>query len=271
MNEPFVDHTVISPDGTEIAYRTIGRGPALVIVHGTFRAAVHYEQLARLLSDTFTVCIMDRRGRGGSGPMDADYSFRREREDLAAVLAQTSAELVFGHSLGGLIALEAAAALPLRQIAIYEPPITAHMVPTGWIAEFEKALAEQDYVHSLILFFKAVGGNHIPDEQLENIRQHIHHHPEWPSMVQLLPTLPIEVREAARAVADMEKYRDVSAETLLMIGTENPDFKQPEVIRAFERLVPHSRTVMLPGLGHNAPDMDAPEPVAQQLKAFFNR
>src|SRR5690242_8801709 len=60
----FSIHQVTSVDGTTVGYRQIGTGPALVIMHGGARASHHYSRLAQALSDSYTVCIPDRRGRG---------------------------------------------------------------------------------------------------------------------------------------------------------------------------------------------------------------
>ena len=96
---------VTSADGTIIGYRQIGKGPALIIMHGGLRASQHYERLASALADTFTVYIPDRRGRGLSGPAGDNYSVTKECEDLAAILQKTKARMVFGHSGGALFAL----------------------------------------------------------------------------------------------------------------------------------------------------------------------
>ncbi|WP_433060387.1 alpha/beta fold hydrolase [Dactylosporangium sp. CS-033363] len=103
--------TVHSVDGTRIGYRQYGgNGPGLVLLHGGMKAAQHFSTLAATLSDAFTVYVPDRRGRGRSGPHGAGHGMAREIEDLQALLAATGTELVFGLSIGGLIALRTALA-----------------------------------------------------------------------------------------------------------------------------------------------------------------
>jgi pimeloyl-ACP methyl ester carboxylesterase len=99
---------VRSQDGTSISYETLGTGDGLLVLGGAWRTSQDYLPLARGLADYFTVDVIDRRGRGCSGPQGPDYSLERELEDLFAVQAQTQARAIFGHSYGGLIALEAA-------------------------------------------------------------------------------------------------------------------------------------------------------------------
>ena len=101
-------HTVASADGTPIDYLTQGRGAPLIIVPGVLSTASDFARLAHWLSREFTVHSMNRRGRAGSGPQGADYSLAKECDDLHAVMKATGAHFVFGHSYGGLIALELA-------------------------------------------------------------------------------------------------------------------------------------------------------------------
>lgn len=59
---------VTSADGTGIAYQTVGEGRGLIVVGGALRTGADYLPLARELAKTFAVHVMDRRGRGASGP-----------------------------------------------------------------------------------------------------------------------------------------------------------------------------------------------------------
>src|SRR6266542_259671 len=76
---------VVSADGTEIAYRTVGKGPAVLVVPGALAVATDFDAFARELAHRFTVHTIERRGHGESGPQGDDYSIERECEDLAAL------------------------------------------------------------------------------------------------------------------------------------------------------------------------------------------
>src|SRR5262245_41769705 len=119
--DDFREHSAPSRDGARIGWQQLGRGPALVVNHGGARAGKHYRELARCLASRFTVVLMDRRGRGASGPAGPGYGLATEIEDLAAVMQATGAERVFGHSGGAVFALEAARVLPVRALAVYDP------------------------------------------------------------------------------------------------------------------------------------------------------
>ncbi len=119
-------HTTASRDGTTIAYDREGEGDPLILVPGAFsyRRYPGQVKLAGLLAARFTVYSYDRRGRGDSGDTKP-YAVEREIEDLAAVInAAGGPAHVWGLSSGAVLALEAAAAgLPIRRLAVHEPPL----------------------------------------------------------------------------------------------------------------------------------------------------
>ena len=119
---PFTTHAVSSKDGTTIGYRQLGQGPGIVVLHGSMSSGYYHLELAEALSDAFTVYLLDRRGRGLSGAYQDGDGIQREVEDLEAVLTRTGAKNVFGVSVGAVIALQAALAVPaISRLALYEP------------------------------------------------------------------------------------------------------------------------------------------------------
>src|SRR5947208_3199986 len=113
-----------SRDGTAVAYETLGAGEGLLVVGGAWRSGRDYLPFARALAPDFEVHVIDRRGRGRSGLQGRDYTIEREFEDVFAVQARTGAAIVFGHSYGGLIALEAARrSTVFSDVVVYEPGV----------------------------------------------------------------------------------------------------------------------------------------------------
>ena len=117
---------VTSAVGTPIAWTQQGAGPPLVMVHcvGASRATTPQPTLASSLARHFRVYCYDRRGTGQSGN-NPPYEVQREFEDLAAVLALAEGPAdVYGFSSGATLALQAAeAGLPIRRLALLEPPL----------------------------------------------------------------------------------------------------------------------------------------------------
>src|SRR5499427_2557971 len=157
-------NTVVSTDGTAIAYDRTGAGPALIVVDGALcsRSFGPSPKLAPLLARHFTVYAYDRRGRGQSGDTPP-YSPARELEDLAALIDATggSATLV-GLSSGAALALEAAASgLRVTGVVAYEPPYVDDAGQRGGAAhegELKRLLAEGNRTGAVKYFMKDMVG-----------------------------------------------------------------------------------------------------------------
>ena len=116
---------VTSPDGTRIGCHLSGKGPPLVLVHGTSGTHGGFDLVQPNLAESFTLIAIDRRGRGTSGDAPGPYAIEREFEDLAAVVDLFGEPAsVFGHSYGALIAFGAVPlARNLSKLVLYEPPL----------------------------------------------------------------------------------------------------------------------------------------------------
>jgi len=91
----------------------------LVMLHGGAWRWQEYLCLIPILSQRWHVYAMDLRGNGRSGWVAERYCLEDFTEDTVAFTKQLSAPVVFvGHSLGGAIALMAAARFPERVKAL---------------------------------------------------------------------------------------------------------------------------------------------------------
>jgi pimeloyl-ACP methyl ester carboxylesterase len=268
--DDFREHSAPSRDGVRIGWQQLGRGPALVVNHGGSRAAKHYRELARCLASRFTVVLMDRRGRGASGPAGAGYGLATEIEDLAAVMQATGADRVFGHSAGAIFALEAARVLPVRALAVYDPPVALHrLIDMAWTANLARAVergqrgrAMAAVIHGLQLW------PGMPRWLLAPLCGLAMRGAEGREMMALLGTFLREEAAIAALDPDPSRYADVRCPTLLLAGSKSPAW----LLRALDLAqgaLPDARRVVLDGVAHNAPDQEAPARVAEQLAAFF--
>jgi pimeloyl-ACP methyl ester carboxylesterase len=210
--------TVTSRDGTTIAYQCSGRGPVLVLVVGAFCDRTSTADLTPLLAPAFTVVEYDRRGRGDSGPGEDDDP-AREVEDLAAVVAAAGGSAaVYGHSSGGALALEAAAAgLPVTRLAVYEPPYDVE--PDGTAPALRDAvrqrLAAGDPDGAAVRFLEATG---MPPEALAGMRAA----PWWPRMRALAPALVHDLALIGDAGIPAERFAAIGCPTLVLSGGAEP-------------------------------------------------
>jgi pimeloyl-ACP methyl ester carboxylesterase len=100
---------LLAVNGTELYYEVRGGGPPVLLIMGFTGDAGHFETLAELLADEFTVVSYDRRGNGRS-PRPASWattSPEEQADDAAALLAalDLAPAAVFGTSAGANFAL----------------------------------------------------------------------------------------------------------------------------------------------------------------------
>ena len=244
--------TVTSLDGTLIAYWRSGEGPPLVLVHGTTADHSRWAPVLPALEEHFTVCALDRRGRGGSGDSD-EYAIEREFEDIAAVVDSLgeSANLL-GHSGGALYALEAALLTRknVRKLVLYEPPIDVSgegISPPGVVDRLEALLEAGDREEVVATMLREVAG--VPPEGVEYMRSLA----VWEARVGAAHTIPRELRTGEAYRFDPERFRDLEVPTLLLLGGDSPaTFEEAE--KAVAEALPNSRIVVMPGQGHVAMD-----------------
>jgi pimeloyl-[acyl-carrier protein] methyl ester esterase len=88
-----------------------GQGPALVLIHGWAMHGGIFAPLTRRLAEHYTVHLVDLPGHGRSPERDTGFAARECARRLAD---QVPPALWLGWSLGGLVALHAAAERPER-------------------------------------------------------------------------------------------------------------------------------------------------------------
>ena len=106
--------------GASLRYLVGGAGPPLVLVHGLAGAASNWVELAPLLGRRHRLLIVDLPGHGGSDPLAAAPTLDPYADcvlELARLEGIVPASFV-GHSLGGAVALRAAARRPHHVTAV---------------------------------------------------------------------------------------------------------------------------------------------------------
>jgi pimeloyl-ACP methyl ester carboxylesterase len=242
--------TIISRDGTRIAYRRSGEGPPLVLVHGTAANHGRWSPVLPTLEEYFAIYAIDRRGRGGSGDGHG-YAVHREFEDVAAVIDSIGEPVnLLGHSYGALLALEAALLTRnIRKLVLYDPGIEAgeEIYPHEVIERLEALLEAGDRDGVVATTMREVAG--LPPETVEHLRTL----PVWQTRVAAAHTIPRELRAVKAYRFDPDRFRDLGVPTLLLSGGSSPAAlrKAAETVNG---ALPDSRIVVMPGQGHAAMD-----------------
>jgi pimeloyl-ACP methyl ester carboxylesterase len=214
------------------------------------------------MADHHTAYVMDRRGRGRSGD-GADYSVDREIEDIGAVLdAAGPGSHLLGHSSGAIYALEAARRFPIGQLVLYEPPLNFQgPTATTLVERMRTNAARGEFDTALTIFAKEEVK--LLEEELCSFRST----PLWAQMTALVPTFIREWDALFELAPTVERYRSISAPTLLLWGSETADHPS-FATRVLESTLPNVRSARLDGQGHMA-NLLAPDLVARMVTTFL--
>jgi pimeloyl-ACP methyl ester carboxylesterase len=204
----------------------------------------------------------------------------RECEDVDALLAATGARYVWGHSSGGLVALQAALTLPrVRKVAVYEPPLSSHgSIATSWILRFDREVARGKVASALVTFVKAdkLVPAFLPRWLLVPLialylrREKRKVEPPDVPMEVLIPTQRFDGLLVGEMDSSLRSFTEMRKDVLLMGGQKSPAFLR-EILDALEETLPLVRRVEFRGVGHVAPiDRDDPERVGEELRRFFS-
>jgi pimeloyl-ACP methyl ester carboxylesterase len=263
-----------------VHYHRLGRGPAVVLIHGITSSSRTWRSVLAGLAERHTVIAPDLLGHGRSGKPRGDYSlgaYASGVRDLLALLGIDRVTVV-GHSLGGGIAMQFAYQFPERLERLV-------LVDSGGLGE-EVSLALRaatlpgaELVLPLLFsrYTRAAGRaagrvlSRLPLQASADVR----------GVAEGMDSLgDADARRAfvhtARSVLDPRGqrvdardrlYLSEDVPTLLIWGEGDRIIPLAHGRRAHE-LMPHSRLVVFPGAGH-FPFNDDPERFVRVLTDFI--
>jgi pimeloyl-ACP methyl ester carboxylesterase len=121
--------------GVRLAVRDSGgNGTTAVLLHGLGAPQRSWDRVAPLLAPHLRVVTYDQRGHGASAAAD-DYPLDAFLADLQAVLDTLALQqpLLVGHSFGGLLAVDHAAAHPgCAGVVAVDGGLKVERPPVGW-------------------------------------------------------------------------------------------------------------------------------------------
>ncbi|MBN2621926.1 MAG: alpha/beta hydrolase [Acidimicrobiales bacterium] len=267
------DSTVISADGTRIAYTAWGDGDPIIIIDG---ATAHRgttpenKDTAGLLAEQFRVINYDRRGRGESGDT-APYAVEREFEDLAAVIDHAGGSrpaTVFGWSSGGHLALNAAqAGVPAARLVLFEPPVVVDdarpPLPADYVERLDAAVADGRPGDAVALFMTASIG--LPTEMVAGMREDAD---MWGELEAVAPTIAYDGRQVGDTMSGTPLRSDlwnrVDVPVLVLHGTGTWPFLVTGAGAVADAL-PAATLRSVPGENHST----TPEVLAAALREFI--
>lgn len=254
--------------------QVMGRGPALLLLHGTGAATHSWRDLAPLLARDFTVIAPDLPGHGFS---DALFGARMSLPGMAAAVAgllqvlDTRPELVVGHSAGAAILARLCLDDSIRPVALISlngALLPLHGLPKLFFAPAAKLLVSNALAPRLFAWHaqSSVAVQRLitsTGSQLD------------PVGVELYARLVRNPEHVANALAMMASWdlqplaRDLRhlKIPLLLVAGSNDRTLRPEHAHQVAAQVPHAQVLMLAGLGHLAHE-ENPRKMAEIVVAF---
>ncbi|HZJ27037.1 MAG TPA: alpha/beta fold hydrolase [Acidimicrobiia bacterium] len=276
-----MERRTISVHGHQVAYRTGGEGPVVLLVHGMAGSSTSWKPVLEDLGREVTYVAPDLPGHGRSDKPRGDYSLGAQAgflRDLLAALGHERATVV-GTSLGGGIAMQFAYQHPERceRLALVcagglgeeVTPLLRVLAAPG--VDLVMPLGLQPFVRTAVEtvtgWFAKVGLRPAPATR-----------EVWRSYTSLLdPETRTAFVQTLRAVVDLRGQR-VSAmdklylaedvPTLIVWGADDPIIPVTHAYDAHEAM-PGSRLEIIEGCGH-FPYVEHPRRFAEVLLAFVS-
>jgi pimeloyl-ACP methyl ester carboxylesterase len=262
----------VSADGTEIAGRVHGQGPALVLVHGGIGDGdLAWEALLPHVTDRFTCHLPSTRGRGLSTD-NPDHSPPRMVEDVTAYVDSIGEPVTLvGWSGSGVWVLGAAARIgSVAAVVEYEPGVMSEMRGDDLaqtIATMERmgmAAADGRLVDAVRAFAPWIAtDDEITALELTDFFE------RWaggiPAMLRFVQG--DQAYQGPRPT-DPDGLRQVAAPVLLLRGqrTRLGTFFA-DAVQYLAQHIPDAEVREVPGVGHFAPLLQ-PEAIADELITF---
>jgi pimeloyl-ACP methyl ester carboxylesterase len=248
-----------------VAYREHGAGDPVLLVHGLAQDLRSWAAVQADLADWRTIAY-DLRGHGETSLGDADGTLEQLGLDLVGLLEQLGPAVVAGFSLGGTVALWAAAR---------RPDLVSGLVVLGTSSAVGRSAA--DFYGERIELFRA--GDR--DAMLSALRDD-----SAPALATSGVDLDALARERLEAVGDgggycsaaaaMARLRDEPltpdlgkiAADVLVVGGEHDSFCPRRAADIMLGELPSAKYVEIPGAGHLMA-IDAPEATASAIRDYL--
>ncbi len=216
-NVPIVD-SLASADGTMIHYQISGKGePTLVFVHCWECDMSYWENQVDVFNKNYKVVTLDLAGHGQSVSDRKNYSMQAYGEDVAAVVHHLEPDkiILIGHSMGGLVNIEAARRLGNKVLALIGVDTYNDFdfkYPEEQVQQYIQAL-EADFYSTTMGFVRGIFPSEADSMIVKKIAE---------DMATASPEVGISSIRNVAAYDYIEALKDVSAPFFLINSDANP-------------------------------------------------
>ncbi|GGK86477.1 hypothetical protein Sme01_39910 [Sphaerisporangium melleum] len=268
-----------APDGTDVRAYDEGQGPVIVLLHPGLDDGTRPAKLAGILARRFRVLRPHRRQyrmdlkpdpRLGGSPV----TIAQEVEDvLALVRAVGEPVVLYGHSDGGVVALEALAASPssFAGAVIFEPaadvgpPLSPLSGENGQVlTRAREALAAGRPGKAMAIFMRGSVG--LPGWQARLAGGFISLIPKYRALV---PAQLDSLDALSRLGARLDAYAAIRVPTVLLDGDRSPAHLRRR-LDAVQQVMPQAERIVMRGRDHGA-DLRDPQQIAGIIETLADR
>jgi pimeloyl-ACP methyl ester carboxylesterase len=256
----------IDVHGLRIAYERAGTGPAVVLVHGYVGdGATTWRSQIDALSDEFTMVAWDAPGAGGSSDPPESFGMAGYSDCLAGFLAglRLARPVIVGVSFGGALAIDFG-----RRHPAVPPALVLASAYAGWAGSLSAEVTAQrlrlaETLSSLTpeQFRATLLPTMFTDGTAQDVRERFG--------ASMLAFHPAGFRAMARASAEdlRDALPNLKLPTLLIYGDQ--DVRAPlHVAQRLHSAIPHSKLIVLPGVGHVC-NVEAADEFNSTLRTFL--
>jgi pimeloyl-ACP methyl ester carboxylesterase len=260
--------TVTSTDGTRIAFDCRGEGSTVILIGGASYDRSMLAAVAGVIAGDLSAVTYDRRGRGASTDEDTEFAPDRELEDLGVLINRVGGSAsLFGHSSGGVLALEAAMrGMPIERLVVYEPPYMVEgtrPLPATDLFDRLCALVRADRRDEAVgLFYtEAVG---LSAETIDGMRRT----PLWRQLTALAHTLPYDISVySGNYRLPTDRLATLRIPALAIDGSGSLPWIRATA-QAVADAIPLAQHHTVPGEDHTSV-LERPEPLGKALLDFL--
>jgi pimeloyl-ACP methyl ester carboxylesterase len=261
--------TFVEVEGARVRYLDVGKGPAVVLVHGFASSLETWVPVIPSLVKAHRVLALDLKGFGWTDRPEGDYSPKAQAELVLAVMKARGIEraAVVAHSWGSSVALQLALDHPeaVERIALYDAWVYSSQLPATFHLARARGVGELLYAW----FY-----TQRPDEKLAlafydpNVVTE-----ELAEAVERAMDRPGTTAAALAAVRGQRydevelRYQEIKVPVLLLWGRE--DRVTPlSVGERLSKQLPRARLVVYPQCGH-FPMVEAASASTAELARFL--
>jgi pimeloyl-ACP methyl ester carboxylesterase len=239
-----------NPNLMKLHYKIFGEGEPIIILHGLFGMLDNWRSMARALEEKYQCILVDLRNHGKSPHAD-EIEYAVMAEDVKETMDHLQLEAVhlWGHSMGGKVAMQMALLYPERIKTL----VVIDISPRAYPPHHDDVLAAIGALHPGEITDRSeaehILRNHLGSDEatiqflLKNLSRRSGGNFEWKA------NMPVLIREYDKIMHSISSDKSFNKPVLFVRGELSNSIRDedwPDI----QRLFPEASLVTIQGAGH---------------------